>query len=112
MASERPDDLTAGKESPREGKGVQGTSDQAARGPEEQGNVGGESKWSGLFFFVAISFCRKYSLEEGRATHSSILAWEIPRTEESGGLSAWESYSQTRLRTHLHSERHTFGCMN
>ena len=23
---------------------------------------------------------------EGMATHSSILAWEIPRTEESGGL--------------------------
>ena len=26
------------------------------------------------------------SLEEGMATHSSILAWEIPRTEEPGGL--------------------------
>ena len=25
-------------------------------------------------------------LEEGRATHSSILAWRIPWTEESGGL--------------------------
>ena len=25
-------------------------------------------------------------LEEGMATHSSILAWEIPRTEEPGGL--------------------------
>ena len=25
-------------------------------------------------------------LEKGMATHSSILAWEIPRTEESGGL--------------------------
>ena len=25
-------------------------------------------------------------LEKGRATHSSILAWEIPWTEESGGL--------------------------
>ena len=24
-------------------------------------------------------------LEEGRATHSSILAWRIPWTEESGG---------------------------
>ena len=29
-------------------------------------------------------------LEEEMATHSSILAWEIPRTEESGGLqSMW-----------------------
>ena len=98
MASERPDDLTAGKESPREGKGVQGTSDQAARGPEEQGNVGGESKWSGLFFFVAISFCRKYSLEEGRATHSSILAWEIPWTEEPGGRQSAVAQSQTQLK--------------
>ena len=25
-------------------------------------------------------------LEEGMATHSSILAWKIPRTEEPGGL--------------------------
>ena len=25
-------------------------------------------------------------LEEGMATHSSILAWKIPRTEERGGL--------------------------
>ena len=26
------------------------------------------------------------SLEEGMATHTSILAWKIPRTEEPGGL--------------------------
>ena len=26
------------------------------------------------------------SLQEEMATHSSILAWEIPRTEEPGGL--------------------------
>jgi len=26
------------------------------------------------------------SLEEGMATHYSILAWRIPRTEEPGGL--------------------------
>ena len=26
-------------------------------------------------------------LEEGMATHTSILAWRIPRTEEPGGLS-------------------------
>ena len=29
----------------------------------------------------------KDSLEEGMATHSSILAWRIPWTEEPGGLS-------------------------
>ena len=26
------------------------------------------------------------ALEKGMATHSSVLAWEIPRTEEPGGL--------------------------
>ena len=31
------------------------------------------------------------ALEEGMATHSSILAWEIPRTEEPGGLYSMES---------------------
>ena len=29
-------------------------------------------------------------LEEGMATHSSILAWRIPRTEEPGGLQSME----------------------
>ena len=29
---------------------------------------------------------REYPLEEEMATHCSILAWEIPRTEEPGGL--------------------------
>ena len=28
----------------------------------------------------------EHSLEEGMATHSSIIAWRIPWTEESGGL--------------------------
>ena len=28
----------------------------------------------------------KDPLEEGTATHTSILAWRIPLTEESGGL--------------------------
>ena len=32
------------------------------------------------------SLGQEYSLEEEMATHSSILAWEIPRTEELGGL--------------------------
>ena len=29
------------------------------------------------------------SLEEEMATHSSMLAWKIPWTEESGGLQSW-----------------------
>ena len=36
-------------------------------------------------------------LEKGMATHSSILAWTIPRTEEPGGLQSIGSQSWTRL---------------
>ena len=36
-------------------------------------------------------------LEEGMATHSSVLAWRIPRTEEPGGLQSMGSQSRTRL---------------
>ena len=42
-------------------------------------------------------------LEKGMATHSSILVWRIPQTEESGGLQSMGSQSQTwlkRLSTH------------
>ena len=34
-------------------------------------------------------------LEEEMATHSSVLAWEIPWTEGPGGLQSTESQSQT-----------------
>ena len=37
------------------------------------------------------SLGREDPLEKGMATHSSILAWEIPRTEEAGGLQSIES---------------------
>ena len=35
------------------------------------------------------------SLEEGMATHSSVLTWRIPRTEEPGGLQPMESQRDT-----------------
>ena len=35
------------------------------------------------------SLGREDALEKGTATHSSILAWRIPWTEEPGGLSPW-----------------------
>ena len=35
-----------------------------------------------------ILHCQKESLEGGMATHSSILAWRIPRAEEPGRLQA------------------------
>ena len=36
-------------------------------------------------------------LEKEMATHSSILAWRIPWTEEPSGLQSTESQSRTRL---------------
>ena len=38
------------------------------------------------------SLSREDLLEKEMATHSRILTWEIPRTEESGGLQAMGSY--------------------
>ena len=44
------------------------------------------------------SLSQEDPLEKEMATHSSILAWEIPWTEEPGGLQSIESQkSQTRL---------------
>ena len=41
-------------------------------------------------------------LEEGMATHSSILAWRIPWTEEPGGYSPWGcKESDTTERLHF-----------
>ena len=37
------------------------------------------------------------------ATRSSVLAWEIPWTEEPGGLQSLGLQSQTRLNTHTQS---------
>ena len=39
------------------------------------------------------------------ATHSSILAWRIPWTEEPGGLQSMESHRvrHDRLRAHTHT---------
>ena len=43
-------------------------------------------------------------LEKEMATHSSILAWRIPRTEEPGRLQV--AKSQTRLKSLTHSACH------
>ena len=40
------------------------------------------------------SLGREDPLEEGMATHSSILAWEIPWTEEPGGPQSMGSQGQ------------------
>ena len=39
-------------------------------------------------------------LKEGMATHSSILIWRVPRTEEPGGLQSIASQSQAQLSVH------------
>ena len=44
------------------------------------------------------SLGREDPLEEGMATHSSILAWIIPWTEEPGRLKSTRSQSWTRLK--------------
>ena len=43
------------------------------------------------------SLGREDPLEKEMATHSSIVAWEIPWTEELGGLPSMDSQSLTRL---------------
>ena len=47
------------------------------------------------------------ALEEGMATHSSVLTWRIPWTEEPGGLQSVGLYrvrGLKRLSTHVHIE--------
>ena len=43
-----------------------------------------------------LSLGQEDPLEKGTATHSSILAWEIPWTEEPGGLQSMGSQSWTQ----------------
>ena len=50
------------------------------------------------------------TLEKETATHSHILAWKIPRTEESGGLQAigsqdttWQLKQQNTSSSKMHS---------
>ena len=49
------------------------------------------------------------SLEEGMATHSSILAWRIPWPEKPGGLESIGSQrdmTEATLYTHTHTHTH------
>ena len=43
-----------------------------------------------------LSLGREDPLEKGMATHSSILAWRIPQTEEPGGLQSMGSPESDR----------------
>ena len=53
------------------------------------GSVGGESACSVGDLGLILGW--EDLLEEGMATHSSILAWRIPWTEEPGGLQSMVS---------------------
>ena len=58
------------------------------------------------------SLGREDPVEKEMAIHSSILAWEIPWTEEPYGLQSMGSQSRTRLKrvsahTHTHTHTHT-----
>ena len=52
----------------------------------------------------AHSLGQQDSLEEGMATHSSILAWKIPWTEKPGEL---QSPGLQRVRATEHARTHT-----
>ena len=53
------------------------------------------------------SLGREDSQEKEMATHSSILAWKIPWTEEPGGLLPWGcKVSDTSKHTHTHTQIH------
>ena len=56
------------------------------------------------------SLSQEDSLEEGMATHSIILTWRIPRTEEPGGLQFtglqtvepdWSDLAHMKLQQHI-----------
>ena len=49
------------------------------------------------------SLGREDPLEEKTATHSSVLAWEIPWREESGGLQFMESEGVRHDCVHAHT---------
>ena len=52
------------------------------------------------------SLCREDPLEKEMATHSSILAWRIPWTEEPGELqSTGVAKSRTRLSDFTHTKQ-------
>ena len=58
------------------------------------------------------SLCRDDLLEVEMAAHSSALAWEIPRTEELGGLSGLkESDTSERVSTVMMLSIFLYACL-
>ena len=52
------------------------------RGVGWGGRWEGDSKWKGYMYTYGLF----HALEKEMATHSSVLAWRIPKTAEPGGL--------------------------
>ena len=72
------------------------------------GSVGKEPVCSAETCRCVLFLCQKDPLEEGTATHSSVLAWSIPRTEEPGGLQSTGGRGWTRLKQlSMHSYKST-----
>ena len=53
------------------------------------------------------SLGREDPLEKEMATHSSIVAWRIPWTEEPGGLQFMRSQRVGHDGAHMHTQTHT-----
>ena len=80
--------------------------------PQRETLKNGDSlRWGGNYAFLILRSGLK--MEKGMATHSSILAWRIPRTEEPGGLQSrghkeWDTTEQlTHTHTHTRARTHT-----
>jgi len=63
--------------------------------------------WVKAVWILVIVHLYPYVLEKEMATHSSILAWRIPRTEEPGGL---QSMGWQRVRHDWVTNTHTSIC--
>ena len=73
---------------------------------------------------IVTCYCHNWDhpLEKGMASHSSILAWRIPWTEEPGGLRSMESqrvihnfhntftFYHHNITLHFLPPQHGFGC--
>ena len=69
-------------------------------GKESTGQCRHGFEYSSLYYIVGpcyLSLGREDSLEEEMATHSPILSWRIPRTEEPGSLQSLGPQESRRL---------------
>ena len=71
------------------------------KNPPAKAGDAGDDPW-----FWSLS--REDPLEKEKATYSSILAWEIPWTEEPGELRSPGSQSQTQLSYWAHTHNHYY----